>query len=56
MSENARDYIQPSPDVLHDADTFMTMEFRIHKAVEEGKVTYDEVAELVDAFISSRVI
>jgi hypothetical protein len=59
VSENARDYIIPNCDKsqeenLRDADTFMIMEFRIHKAVQEGLTTYDELADLVDAFISSK--
>ena len=62
MSENARDYICPdikgrelSPrEALQMADTFMTMEFRIHQAVQEGLTTYEELADLVDAYISSK--
>lgn len=62
MTEAAHDYVTsevkgqtlPPEEVQRNADTFMTMEYRVHKAVQEGLTTYDELAELMDAFISSK--
>jgi hypothetical protein len=59
MSENARDYMCPdvmgrdlSPqEALQMADTFMTMEFQIHRHIEEGWSTYQRVNEAVMAFL-----